>query len=104
MTVLTKREAWRRPASPARERAAELTPEERANLKRALRFLRVQVGSTVKLSAALHLTARTIDRGMGARPKGSALLAMRTARLVGVPLEDVLSGAWPGPCCPHCGR
>jgi hypothetical protein len=106
MTVLTRREEWRRPAALAvRAKAPELTEEERAHLQRALRFLRVRAGSGPKLAAALGIGVKALDRAIGKRVRGGALLALRAARLAGIPVEDVLSGAWPSPeACPHCGR
>ena len=105
MAVLTHPKTWRRPAEPARARAPELTLEERQNLRRALRFLRVRAGSGVKLAALLGVTSRMPDRAMGKRAAGTALLALRAARLASVPIEAILGGAWPPEgACPHCGR
>jgi hypothetical protein len=82
-----------------------LTPLEMANAKAAIRFVAVKLGGSAKLAAALEVTRASIDAARLTRGRLSAGLALRVARLAGVPLEDVLSGAWPKPgSCPHCGR
>jgi hypothetical protein len=102
MTVLTKREVWRRSAPLALPDRADLTPDERANLARALLFLRVRAGSWAKLAGALRVNPRTLERATGARARGTASLALRVA---GVSVEAVLGGAWPPEgACAHCGR
>jgi len=78
--------------------------EQLANARAAIRFLRVQRGTARKLAAAMRMPLTTVVRAL--RPGGTMSLrtAMRAARLAGVPLDDVLDGAWPGERCPHCGR
>jgi len=68
----------------------------------ALRFLRTRLGGGAKLGAAIKLGRKTVDKvSLGRRP--GAGLAIRAARLAGVPIEDVLSGAWPkAGACPRC--
>jgi len=105
MTILTKRSEWRvvRPSNETR-RSTDLTPEEQANMRRALLFLRARYGSWAKLATALRAKHHTVERAGGyGRPVGAGL-AVRAARLAGVPLDDLLSGAWPGTRCPTCGR
>jgi hypothetical protein len=105
MAVLAHPKTWQRPAAIVRVRPVDLTPEERANLARALRFLRVRAGSGAKLAALLGVARQTTDRAMGKRAAGGAFLALRAARLAGVPVEAVLGGAWPPEgACAHCGR
>jgi hypothetical protein len=104
MTVLTHTKTWQRPTTAlARTRMRELTEVERANLRRALRFLQVRAGSGPKLAALLGVSR--VDRATGKRASGGALLALRAARLAGVPVEAILGGAWPPQgACAHCGR
>jgi hypothetical protein len=104
MTVLVKREVWRRPKLLAPGRTPELTDEERENVRTALRFLRVRHGSSRKLAAALGVNFTMLKRTAGPGGRPGAALALRAARLAGISVEDVLSGAWPGDRCPHCGR
>jgi hypothetical protein len=82
-----------------------LSALEIANARAAIRFAAVKLGGSAKLAAALDVTRASIDAARLTRGRPSAGLALRVARLAGVPLEDVLSGTWPKPgSCPHCGR
>jgi hypothetical protein len=104
--VLVERTVWKkhRPANATR-RSSDLTPEEQANAKAALRVLRVRHGTAAKLAVALQATEATVTACLARRAPVSAGLALRVARLAGVHLEDVLSGAWPkAGSCPMCGR
>jgi hypothetical protein len=104
--VLTAPVSWKkpRPANLTR-RSSDLTPEEQANAKRALRVLRVRLGGTKELAEALSANLATLGEALSKRGKPSAGLALRGARLAGAPMEDVLSGRWPvAGSCPHCGR
>lgn len=74
-------------------------------MKAALAFLRLRHGTWAALSRAMGLKKATVTAATGKRGGVSAGVALRAARAAGVPLEDVLSGAWPKPgACPHCGR
>ena len=96
MAILREAKAWRRerPANETR-RSSDLTPEEQANAKAALRFLAKRHGSTGKLAKAMGATNGTVWEAVSKRGVVSAGIALRAARVAGVPLEDVLSGAWP---------
>jgi hypothetical protein len=86
-------------------RSDDLTPEEYANVRLAIRFLRVRLGGAAKLATALRSKVKTIEKVCAVRGRPSAVLAIRAARLAGVQVEDVLSGAWPKKgACPICGR
>ena len=103
MAVLTHPVAWRRKAP--RDVDADLTPEERANVKAALRFLSKRYGSSAKLATVMRTKRGTVLNASSTRGPVSAGVALRVARAAGVPLEDVLAGRWPTPgMCPHCGR
>ena len=106
MSVLIKREVWRKPTPPALPsgKTADLTDEERENVRRALRFLRVRAGSGKKLAAALRMSPCTLTRMMSAKGKPGASVAFKAARTAGVTFEAVIGGTWPGSTCPHCGR
>ena len=84
----------------------ELTETERANLRRAPRFLQVRAGSGAKLAALLGVARLTLDRATGKRAKGSVLLSLRAARLAKkTSVEAVLGERGPPEgACPHCGR
>ena len=104
--VLSEPKRWARPRDPAKtRRSSDLTPEEQANAKTALRVLRVRYGDATKLAEALSANLGTLKAALKVRGKPTAGLALRAARLAGVPLEDLLSGAWPkAGSCPTCGR
>ena len=90
VTILREPTIWRRPSTRG-PRPSDLSSVEQANVKRALRVLARRVGGQRQLAAAM---------GIGY----TAGVALRAARLALVHVEDVLSGAWPGKRCPHCGR
>lgn len=93
----TQAPAW----PPRRGQRGDLTTEEQAHVKVALRFLRIQHGTWAVLAKALRYKVKTMADG---RP-ASARLVLRVARVAGVSVDDVLCGRWPPPgACPHCGR
>jgi hypothetical protein len=105
MTVLTTTKTWRRPTALAKGRTPDLTDQERASVRRALLFLRTQIGGTAKLAAALGLPFATASHLLGSKGKPGAGVAIRVARLAKVPVDTVLAGEWPPEgACPHCGR
>jgi hypothetical protein len=103
MAILTHPVAWRRERGP-NARQPDLDDVQLVNARAAIRFLRVQRGSARRLAAALRLPYATVTRAV--RPTGTMSLRMvlRVARAAGVPIDDVLSGEWPGDRCPMCGR
>jgi|HubBroStandDraft_1064217.scaffolds.fasta_scaffold634268_2 hypothetical protein len=106
MTILRWRVRWKRvrPADETR-RSYDLTPQETANARAAIRFIRARVGGGPKLAAAIGATAKAIEKACGSNSKPSAGMMIRVVRLVGVSVEDVLAGRWPvAEACPHCGR
>jgi DNA-binding XRE family transcriptional regulator len=106
MRVLTERETWRKPkGSVAQRYTPDLTSDEHANVRRALQVLRRRYGTWDDVAEAMGVKAKTLTKGGGAKSKPSVGLALRAARLVGVPLEDILAGRWPkAGACPMCGR
>ena len=104
--VLSAPTRWARPRDPSKTRhSSDLTPEEQANAKRALRVLRVRLGGTKKLAEALSANLATLGEALSKRGTPSAGLALRAARLAKVSVEAVLDGSWPvDGACPHCGR
>jgi hypothetical protein len=106
MAVLVAPKTWRRePKSPARLSPDRLSPEESANVRRALLFLRTRHGGGPKLAGALGVGLDALHRAYWPKGKPGAGLALRAARLAGEPVESLLRGEWPKPeACPHCGR
>lgn len=103
MTILTKTIEWKSPGE--RRRFSDLTSDEHQRVRVALRFLARRLGSWKALAAAMRAKESTVTYTASARSKPSAGVALRAARAAGVPLEDILSGAFPpADTCPHCGR
>lgn len=101
MTILRERIKW---SIPRRRRAAELTPDEQAGVRRALKALCVRYGTTTALAKALGSTQSTVVAA-GRRRAPTVALALVVARVAGAPLSDVLSGAFPKPGeCLLCGH
>lgn len=105
--VLRERQTWKRDR-PARatERLERLTPEQAANVRAALRVLRVRLGGWAAVGKAMGASPKAVEH-LGT-PRGrqpTAGVALHTAAVAGVPVEEVLSGAWPkAGSCPMCGR
>jgi hypothetical protein len=80
-----------------------LTAAEQANVRAAIRFLRVRAGANT-LAKALRADRRGLLRVL----HGSAVsesLAVRVAKFAKVGVDDVLAGRFPEPgVCPHCGH
>jgi hypothetical protein len=81
----------------------DLTTQEQAHVRVALRFLRTRCG-WASLAKVLHInerTARYIASGRTVTPT----LAFRVARLAKVGVDELLAGRFPPPgTCPHCGH
>jgi len=80
--------------------------EQEERVRVALLFRRRRMGGWHKLSRALGMKHYTLwEATKRRRRRPTAGVALHAARLAGVPVEDVLSGAWPDEgTCPHCGR
>jgi hypothetical protein len=102
MAVLTHPVAWRREAR--RDVEADLSPQEQQNVRKALRSLAKRFGTYAKLATAMRAKEATVMKALYRGPV-SAGVALRASRAAKVPLEDILTGAWPKPgMCPYCGR
>lgn len=105
MTILTTPQVVRRPLALRPGRAPDLSDEEAAAVKRALRFLRTRVGTTTKLAAMLQVKRSLVERALSKRGRPGAGLAIRVARAARVSIEDVIRSVFPPEgACPHCGR
>lgn len=83
---------------------SDLTNQEAANVRAALQFLRVRLGGWPSLAKALKFKEITLKHVASGRTV-TASLTMRTAKLVGVGVDDLLNGKFPPPgTCPHCGH
>jgi hypothetical protein len=82
---------------------SDLTKEEQANVRAALRFLHARCGTWLATAKALHAHVPTLRRVAKDRTV-SPTMAVRVARFAGVGVDDVLTGKFPPPgMCPHCG-
>lgn len=82
-----------------------LTPEQRANVRKALDILRTSYADWKRLAQAMGVNRKTLHRELKSPSKPSAGLALRAAQLAGVPVEDILGGAYAKAwVCPTCGR
>ena len=106
MTILRARQVWKRPRKPrARETLDRLTPEEAANVAVVVKVLCVRLGTTTNVAKAMQTNPKTIQRAVSGKKQPSAGMAIKAAKLAGVPVDDVLSGEFPKPgSCPMCGR
>lgn len=85
--------------------AADLTEQESANVCAALRFLRTRFGRWSSVAKALGVVEKTLEQAVGGRKGITGGLAIRTARLAGVGVDDLLAGKYPPEgMCAHCGH
>jgi hypothetical protein len=84
---------------------SDLTAEEQANVRVALRFLRARCGSVVNLAKVLGFKDTTLGNVVSGRKPVGASVTFRAARLAKVGVDDLLVGKFPPPgACPHCGH
>jgi len=102
----SKRVYWRKEPNPNLLREKNrLLPAEEENVRRAMTVLHLRFGNWTRVSEALKTHRTTVERVLNSRRRATPAFAMRVARLLGVNLGDVLSGAFPAPDqCPMCGR
>ena len=106
MTILRARQVWKRARKPrSRETLDRLTPEEAANVAIVVKVLCVRLGTTTNVAKAMQTNPKPIQRAVSGKSQPSAGMAIKVAKLAGVPVDDVLSGAFPvAGSCPMCGR
>jgi hypothetical protein len=81
-----------------------LTTQEQANVRRAIRYLRAQLGTWVRVARAVRLKRATVRR---VRDGGRVryYVARNVAKLAAVTVDDLKAGKYPAlGTCPHCGR
>lgn len=104
MTILTAKQVWRRNPEPeGKQLGNRLGLVERENVRQALVYLVGRYPSRDAAVAATGLTIAALVKGTSKRRAQSYRLACVVARSAAVPVEKILSGAWPGDRCPHCG-
>jgi hypothetical protein len=76
-----------------RKDVLSLTPDERRNLRQALKNLRLRFGSWSCLAEVMDVPVQSLTAASSSRPGfGSYGLALRAARAAGSTIEAVLSG------------
>lgn len=84
---------------------SDLTEKEQRHVRTALRFLRLSIGTWKPLAAALRYDSESIGKVVTGRRNVTATLALRLARFVDLPVDDLLAGKYlPTRTCPHCGH
>ena len=108
MSILRERVTWKKPKDTtprALERLDELTPEQRANVRKAMDVMRIRHGGLTNVARAMKVSHKALLVAMRGPRKPTAVIAVRVALLAGVTVDDVLTGAFPKPgACPMCGR
>jgi hypothetical protein len=105
MPILTAKQTWKRaPNQNSLKEKNRLLPVEEERVRCAMGALLIRYRSWVKVAVALKTDRTTVTRVLHIRKRATPAFALRVARLLGVPLGDVLSGAFPRPGqCPMCG-
>jgi len=102
VTILTTKTIRRAPI--VRVRQPDLTPDEQANVRKAIRFLAIRLGRS-ELAARLGMTLPAVRASLVRTRPVSPALAIRVARVAEAKVDAVLAGEWPPEgACPHCGR
>jgi hypothetical protein len=104
MAILTSKQVWRRNPEPeGKQLGNRITPTERDHVRAALEYLRGRYVTTDECCAALGITRDSLQKARSRHRLLTYRVACLVARAAGVPVEKILSGAWPGDRCPHCG-
>ena len=106
MTILTEKKTWTRERSPTaqhRKDRATLTPEQQANMRRALRHLVKRHGTRARLAAAMGMSIHGFAKARTPCRPQSPRLAVIVARVAVCSVDDILTAKWPPPVtCPRC--
>ena len=106
MTILTEKKTWTRVRSPFaqhRKDRATLTPEQQANVRRALSKLVRKHGTFKRLCAAMGMSIHGLMKARSPSRPQSPRLAVIVARVAGCSVDDILTAKWHPPVtCPRC--
>src|SRR5262245_51977273 len=99
MAILTERKVWRRTRRPRATVPLDYLPAvEEAHVRAALRVLKRRYGDWKGLAKAMAMPLKSLERIVSGRDRiVPAALAIRTAKLAGVAVDDVLEGRFPAP-------
>lgn len=89
----------------AREIATQdLTIDEQEHVRAVLQFMRTKLDGWEPLAKLLKFDTTTVLNAGNGRRTVTASMAFRLARIIGVPIDDLITGKWPEPgTCPRCG-
>jgi len=83
----------------------DFSHEEQAHLRNALFFCRARLGSWKRVAQVFHYETATIQQVATAVRNVTPTVALRMAKLLEKPLEELTSGRFPGgDACPRCGH
>ena len=83
----------------------DLTDDEQANVRAALRFLRLRYGSWSIVAKALGVKADSLSQVYTGRRGVTPRLAFAVARFGQARVDDLLAGRYPpARMCPACGH
>ncbi len=103
---LPRRMVWKRAPNPnSRSELNRLTPEEEVRVRTALDVAKIRFGNWKGVAAALKSNKRTLTSLTCLKERITPAYAIRVARMLGVPLGDILAGKFPRAGeCPMCGH
>jgi transcriptional regulator with XRE-family HTH domain len=97
MAILRERKVYRRPKPKAdRDQINRLTPEERHNVMAAFEVFRSWRGTVAAVARAMGVSGATVSRVASGHLKPSAGFALKLARAMNAPVENLLQGEWRG--------
>jgi transcriptional regulator with XRE-family HTH domain len=83
---------------------SDLDAKEQQHVRAALHYLRIQMGGLKPLAKALSANDKTLRRVASGENGVSASTALRVARLLDVPFDDLLLGRYQPGACSKCGH
>lgn len=83
---------------------SDLDLKEQNHVRTALRYLHRRAGTSAAVADGLRSATPTLEQVLSGRRPVSAGLALRVARLLNAPMDDLLSGQFLPGACPKCGH
>jgi DNA-binding XRE family transcriptional regulator len=97
MAILRERKTWKREKPVVdRDQINRLTPEEQENVMAAFALLWSWRETVAAAARAMGVSKNTVARVASGHLKPSAGFAIKLARAMRAPVENILSGAWRG--------
>lgn len=85
--------------------ALDMTPVEQEHVRAALDVLWMKLGSWKRVASALHFDPKALQNVSHHHRAATASIAFRTARLMGLKIDDLINGRFPGSgTCVECGH